>query len=202
MAGSLVWPLTTKEGVTDVRKLTVFNSVTADGYFTSKNGDMSWAHKSDPEFNSFSEENAKSGGELIFGRVTYEMMSSYWPTPEARKNSPVIAEQMNGLPKIVFSRTLDDASWNNTRLIKGDLVEEVRKLKNQAGDQLVIMGSGTIVSQLTHARLVDEYQMVVNPLILGEGRTMFDDVKQRFELKLANTRAFKNGNVLLHYVAN
>jgi len=182
-----------------MRKLIVFNSVSTDGYFTDKKGDMSWAHKSDPEFNSFSEENAKSDGELIFGRVTYQMMASFWPTEEAKKQLPVIAEQMNKLPKVVFSKTLDDVSWNNTRLLKGDLVEEVRKLKKEPGGELVIMGSGTIVSQLTDAHLIDEYQMIVNPIILGEGRTMFEDLKDKLQLKLTNTRAFKNGNVLVSY---
>ena len=182
-----------------MRKLIVFNSVTTDGYFTDKNNDMSWAHKSDPEFNSFTEENAKSGGELVFGRVTYEMMKSFWPTDNARKMFPVLAEQMNNAKKIVFSRTLDKADWNNTRLIKGDLAEEVRKLKNQSGDDLVIMGSGSIVAQLTDAHLIDEYQMIENPIALGDGRTMFDGIKEKLDLKLTNTRPFKNGNVLLSY---
>ena len=184
-----------------MRKLIVFNSVTTDGYFTDKNGDMSWAHKSDPEFNSFTEENAKSGGELIFGRVTYEMMKSFWPTDNARQMFPVIADQMNKAKKIVFSRTLDKADWDNTRLIKGDLEDEVRKLKNEAGPELVIMGSGSIVSQLTDARLIDEYQMMVNPIVLGDGRTMFDGIKEKLDLKLTGTRAFKNGNVLMSYEA-
>jgi dihydrofolate reductase len=184
-----------------MRKLIVFNSVTLDGYFTDKNNDMSWAHKSDPEFDSFTEENAKSGGELVFGRVTYEMMKSFWPTENARKMFPVVAEQMNDAKKIVFSRTLDEADWNNTRLIKGDLAEEVRKLKNEPGDTLVIMGSGTIVAQLTDAHLIDEYQMILNPIALGEGRTMFDGIKEKLDLKLTSTRAFKNGNVLMSYEA-
>ena len=183
-----------------MRKLIVFNSVSIDGYFTDKNGDMSWAHKNDPEFNSFSEENAKSGGELIFGRKTYEMMAGYWPTPQAQQQNPVLAEQMNKLPKVVFSKTLDNVTWDNTKLIKGNLVDEVRKLKSASGDQLVIMGSGTIVSQLTDAHLIDEYQLVVNPIVLGAGRTMFEGIKDKLELKLSNTRAFKNGNVLESYV--
>ncbi len=100
-----------------MRRLIVFNSVTLDGYFTDKNGDMSWAHKSDPEFNSFTEENAKSGGELVFGRVTYEMMKSFWPTNNARQMFPVVAEQMNNANTFVFSRTLDRAVCSNTILI-------------------------------------------------------------------------------------
>ncbi|HEV7682177.1 MAG TPA: dihydrofolate reductase family protein [Pyrinomonadaceae bacterium] len=183
-----------------MRKLLVFNSVTVDGYFTDKHNDMSWAHaQDDPEWNEFVAGNAKSGGEMIFGRVTYQMMESFWPTPAAANAFPEVAEGMNKSPKVVFSKTLDKVNWNNTRLLKGDLVEEVKKLKEESGDQLVLMGSGSIVAQLAPAGLIDEYQMVVNPLILGDGRTMFEGVKEKIRLTLTDSRAFKNGNVLLSY---
>jgi dihydrofolate reductase len=126
-------------------------------------------------------------------------MVSFWPTPDAAKMFPDVAKGMNEAPKIVFSRKMDKASWNNTRLFKGDLENEVRKLKAEAGDSLVVMGSGQIVSQLTQAGLVDEYQIVLNPIVLGEGRTMFEGVKNKLNLKLTNTRTFKNGNVVLTY---
>src|ERR1051325_8001956 len=132
-----------------MRKLIVFNQISLDGYFTDANGDISWVHSrdsSDPEWKSFVEDNAKGGGELLFGRITYDMMKSYWPTPAARENDPVVAERMNALPKVVFSRTLDDASWSNTKVVKGDLPAEVRKMKATAGPDMVIMGSGQIIS--------------------------------------------------------
>ena len=183
-----------------MRKLLVFNSVTLDGYFTDQNGDMSWAHKQDdPEWNAFTAENAKSGGELLFGRVTYELMASFWPTPAAAQMLPEIAENMNKSPKVVFSRKMDKASWNNTRVIKGDLAEEIRKLKEAPGDGLVLMGSGTIISQIALEGVIDEYQMVINPLALGKGRTMFDGIEGKLNLTLTSTRAFQNGNVLLSY---
>ena len=156
-----------------MRKLIVFNSVTVDGYFTGADGDMSWAHNDDPEWNAFVAENAGGGGVLVFGRVTYEMMASFWPTPFALQSYPLVASQMNDAPKIVFSRTLDSVSWSNTKLLKGDLASEVRKLKAESGDDLVILGSGSIVAQLTDASLIDEYQIVVDPVVLGSGRTMF-----------------------------
>jgi dihydrofolate reductase len=106
---------------------------------------------------------------------------------------------MNHLPKVVFSRTLDSASWTNTRLIKGDPMAETRKMKQESGQDLVIFGSGSIISQFADAGLVDEYQMVVNPIVLGKGRTMFDGLKKRLALKRTATRAFGNGNVLLVY---
>ena len=182
-----------------MRKLLVFNSVTVDGYFTDKSGDMSWAHKQDPEWTEFVAENSKSGGELLFGRVTFQMMESFWPTPMAAQQFPEVAAQMNKLRKVVFSRTLDSVSWENTRLLKGDLVEEVRKLKEEPGPDMVIMGSGSIISQLAPENVIDEYQIVVNSVVLGAGRTMFDGTKERLNLKLTRTRAFGNGNVLLCY---
>src|ERR1041384_6309486 len=109
-----------------MRKVLVFDSITVDGYFTDPKGDMSWAHVrgDDPEWKAFSAENAKGGGTLLFGRVTFQLMESFWPTPDAQKVNPIVAEQMNKLPKVVFSRTLDKVSWNNTKLVKDDPAAE------------------------------------------------------------------------------
>jgi dihydrofolate reductase len=182
-----------------MRKLIVFNSVTVDGYFVDMNGDMSWAHNNDAEFNAFVQGNASAGGELLFGRITYELMASYWPTPLAMKNDPVVAEGMNSLPKVVFSRTMDKASWSNTRLVKGDPAAEIRKMKKAPGKDMVIMGSGSIVSQLAQESVIDEYQLVLIPVVIGRGRTMFEGIKGKLKLKLARTRVFGNGNVWLCY---
>lgn len=184
-----------------MRRLISFTQVTLDGYFTGRNGDLSWAHEGqqDAEWNAFVAENASGGGQLLFGRVTYELMVSYWPTPAARQNDPIVAERMNNLPKVVVSRTLDKASWSNTRLVKGDLPTEVRRLKQEPGEGIVIPGSGSIVSQLAQAGLVDEFQVVVKPVALGEGRTMFEGIKQKLSLKRTKERTFTNGNVLLCY---
>jgi dihydrofolate reductase len=182
-----------------MRKLIVFNNITLDGYFNDKNNDMSWAHKSDPEWDEFIAGNAKGGGELVFGRVTYDLMASFWPTPFALESLPEVAKAMNALPKIVFSRTMDKATWNNTKLIKDNIVEEVKKLKNEPGNDLVIFGSGSIITQLSDAGLIDEYQIVIHPISIGDGRTMFDGIKEKLKLKLINSRVFKNGNVLLCY---
>jgi len=182
-----------------MRKLLVFNSVTVDGYFTDVKGGMSWAHQQDPEWNEFTKENAKSGGELLFGRVTYDLMKGFWPTPAAAEHFPVVAKQMNDAPKIVFSRTMDQPTWNNTRLIKGDLPDAVRKLKGESGEDLVLLGSGSIVSQLAPEGVIDEYQIIVNPIVLGAGRTMFDGVREKLRLRPTRTRTFANGNVLICY---
>jgi dihydrofolate reductase len=182
-----------------MRKLSVFNNVTLDGYFTDSNNDMSWAHKNDPEWNSFTAENASGGGTLLFGRITYDLMASFWPTKQALEMMPTVAEQMNNLPKVVFSRTMDKPSWKNTRLVKNNIAAEVRKMKDESGPDMVIMGSGTIVSQLTQEGLIDEYQIVVHPLILGSGRTMFEGVKDKVGLKRTRSRTFDNGNVFVCY---
>jgi dihydrofolate reductase len=186
-----------------MRRLIVFNNVSVDGFFTDTKGDFSWAHagSDDPEYASFVSENAKGDGELLFGRVTYQLMAGYWPTPMAAKNNPEVAEGMNRMPKVVFSRTLDTASWQNTRLLKGDLISEVRKLKDEAGPGMAILGSGKIVAQLAAAGLIDEFHIVVNPLALSQGRSMFDGVEKKLPLKLTSSRAFKNGKVSLTYEA-
>ena len=184
-----------------MRRLAVFNSVSLDGYFVDMKGDMSWAHSgnNDAEWNAFVSGNASGGGELLFGRITYELMASYWPTPAAMENDPVVAKGMNGLPKVVFSRTMEKASWNNTKVVKGDLAAELRKMKKAPGKDMVIMGSGSIVSQIAQEGLIDEYQIVLIPIVLGKGRTMFEGVTKRLGMKLTSSRAFGNGNVFLCY---
>jgi dihydrofolate reductase len=184
-----------------MRKLIVFNHVSLDGYFVDENGGMSWAksdHK-DAEWNAFVAENASGDGPLLFGRVTYDLMAGFWPTPIADQHDPVVAERMNSLPKVVFSRTLDRVSWNNTKLVKGDMLDEIRRMKKEPGEGMAILGSGSIVSQLAAEGLIDEYHVVVNPIVLGKGRTMFDGVKEKLNLKLTKTRTFGNGNVFLRY---
>ena len=185
-----------------MRKIIVFNHVSLDGYFVDSNGQMSWAHSSpqDQEWNAFVSQNAGGSAVLLFGRVTYELMAGFWPTPVAHQNMPDVAEAMNKTPKLVFSRTLDTLSWQNAKLMKGDLIGETRKLKQGNGDDFVIFGSGTIVKQLAEVNLIDEYHIVVNPIALGAGRTMFDGIKGNVALKLTKSRTFANGNVVLWYV--
>ena len=184
-----------------MRRLIAFNSVTVDGYFTDGHGDMRWAYDVGPDkdFDAFVAGNASGGGQLLFGRLTYEMMAGYWPTPDALKNNPVVAEGMNSMPKVVFSRTLGKASWNNTQLLKGDLASEVTKLKQQAGKDMVILGSGSLIAQLAPLGLIDEYQMVLTPVVLGSGRTLFDGMQEKQKLRLLDTRTFGNGKVFLRY---
>jgi dihydrofolate reductase len=184
-----------------MRKVSVFNQISLDGYFTDAKGDMSWAHENtdDPEWTEFVSGNAGGGGTLLFGRITYQLMESFWPTPQAAEQLPDVADGMNRLQKVVFSRTLETVAWQNTTLVKTDPVAAVRKMKQESGDDVVIMGSGTIISQLAPAGLIDSYQFVISPLALGSGRTMFDGVTTRLNMRHASTRTFRNGRVVLGY---
>ena len=184
-----------------MRKLTVFNHVTLDGYFTGPGGDLSWAHRAsdDAEWNAFVAGNASGEGVLLFGRVTYQMMASFWPTPQALESNRVVAERMNGGRKVVFSRSLERAEWSNTTLVKEDLVGAVRAMKKETGPDMVILGSGRIVAQLAAEGVIDEYQLVVNPLALGAGRTMFEGCREPVPLRPTKTRTFGNGNILMCY---
>ena len=184
-----------------MRNLIVFNHLSIDGYFTGGNGDISWAHtgSDDPEFQEFVAGNASGEGQLLFGRVTYDLMAGYWPTPLADQQNPVVAKAMNNMQKVVFSRTMEKPLWKNTKLIKTDIVSEIRKMKNESGPGMVIMGSGTIVSQLAQERVIDEYQLLINPVAIGKGRTLFDGMNKILSLNLMSTRTFKNGKVFLRF---
>ena len=181
-----------------MKKLLVFNLVTLDGYFEGPNRDISW-HNVDAEFNEYAIEMLNSVDTLIFGRVTYELMASYWPTADAIKDDPIVAGKMNALSKIVFSRTLSTVEWNNTRLLKELFPKEIESMKQASGKDMMILGSGTIMSEFARRGLIDGYGIMVNPLVLGSGKPLFEGFKDRLNLKLTKTRSFGNGNVLLYY---
>lgn len=184
-----------------MRKISSFTNVTLNGFFADAKSDMSWAHKAptDTEWNEFTAANASGGGALLFGRITYDMMASFWPTPMAAQMMPEVAKGMNAMPKYVASRTMQKADWQNTTVLHGDLITAVRKLKSEPGDDIAILGSGTIVAQLADAGLIDTFQIAVAPIVLGDGKTLFDGVKNRLNLKLTDSRTFKNGSVVLWY---
>lgn len=185
-----------------MRKLIAFEMLTLDGSYASTDGDFSWAHRRerDAEWDAFVQGNADSGGELVFGRATYEMMASWWPTPAAAQNEPLVAERMNGRPKFVCSRTLHEATWNNTTLLKGDAVPQLRALKRESGTNLVILGSGGLVAALAQAGLIDEYLLAIIPIVLGRrGRPLFGSFGSGMDLRLTQSRRFGNGNMLLCY---
>jgi len=181
-----------------MRKVFLFNMITLDGFFEGPNQDISWHHVDD-EFNEFAIEQLNEIGTLLFGRVTYQGMASYWPTEFAIKDDSIVAGLMNSLPKLVFSKTLDKAEWNNSRLVKENAAEEVSKLKGQPGKDIAIFGSSDLGVTLAERGLIDEYRIIVNPVFLGSGTPLLKGIKDKLNLKLLKTRTFKSGNVLLYY---
>ena len=182
-------------------RLSSFFSVSLDGFFADERGSVDWSHdpNRDPEWNAFVSGNASGSSQLLMGRKTYEMMVAFWPTPAAKQAMPAVAEGMNAAPKHVVSRTVKEATWNNTRIIATDLEEEVRRLKAASGPDITTLGSGSIVSQLAQAGLVDEFQVVTIPILIGKGRHMFGDIRQPLRMRTLRSRAFNNGNVVTWY---
>ncbi len=181
-----------------MRKVFLFNLVTLNGFFEGPNQDISWHHV-DEEFNEFAVNQLHEIGTLLFGRVTYHLMASYWPTELAKTDDPTVAGLMNDMPKIVFSKTLDKAEWSNSRLVKGDPAAEVSKLRQHSGKDIAVFGSSNLAVTLAEHDLIDEYRILVNPVFLGEGTPLLKGIKSNIELKLLQARAFKSGNVLLSY---
>src|SRR3954447_1206801 len=166
-----------------MRKLQIFLHVSADGYFTGPGGDLSWTrHDQDPEYKQWAAENTRGESVLVFGRTTYQMMAGFWPSPMAQEREPAMAGKMNESTKVVFSRSLNEAAWNNTVLVKGDAVEEMRKLKQQPGPTLTILVSRSVARHLPEAGLIDEFQFLIPPAALGAGRTLFEGAARKIEL--------------------
>lgn len=179
--------------------ISAFISLSLDGCYADASSDMSWAYNQDPEQAEFTRGNAQGGGMLMFGRTTYEMMESFWPTPAAAQMMPEVARAMNESPKIVVSRTLTSASWQNIR-IERDLIAGARSLRSEGGLDTVILGSGSIVAQLMDAGLLDELQVMLIPISLGGGKHLFDGVQSRIGWKTVETRSFKaTGNTFIRY---
>jgi len=178
--------------------LILFNMMTVDGLFEGPNQEIDW-HQVDAEFNDFAIEQLDSAGALIFGRKTYEMMASYWPTTGAIKDDPEVAKRMNSIHKIVFSTTLENAGWINTKLVKRIVKEEIENLKQQSGKDIFILGSANLAANFRECGLIDEYRIMVNPIILGKGKPLFHASDSCENLNLYKARTFQNGNVLLIY---
>ena len=167
-----------------------------DGFFEGPNKELDW-FVVEEEFFDFARNQLFEVDTILFGRVTYEMMAGYWPN--ATDNDPVITDKMNSLPKIVFSKTLSAVEWNNSRLIKENVTEEINKLKQQPGKDMVIFGSGNLVSFLMQQGLIDEYRVILNPVILGNGNPLFKGLHDKLNLKLLKTKTLGSGVVILYY---
>jgi dihydrofolate reductase len=179
-------------------KVNVFNFITLNGFYKGSAGDSSW-HRHGTEEAEYSIESLRAANTLLFGRITYEMMAGYWPTTDARKANGLMAEGMNNADKIVFSRTLQKADWNNTRLIRDNMIEEVQRLKQTGKKDNTVLGSGSIITQLAEQNLIDSYEIMIDPVAIGSGTPLFNGITHTLNLKLTGTRTFKSGVVLLRY---
>lgn len=181
-----------------MRKVIVSNLISLDGHINGPGKDLSW-HAPGPEFFTYAKDLLKRADALLFGRITYEMMAAYWTSAKAEQDDPEITRPMNELPKWVFSETLKQAAWgrwDNAR-VSADPAGTVQQLKAENGKDLVIFGSGGLVSALTPHGLIDEYRLLVAPVILGSGTPEFQGLSKRIDLKLASVETFDSRLVML-----
>lgn len=180
-------------------KITAFNFITLNGFLNDANGDISW-HRHGLEENQFASDSLESNNTLLFGRKTYEMMASYWPTQMALDNDPEIAKGMNNAHKVVFSSTLKTADWHNTQIISGDIVYWAKRQKTSQNRDMTILGSGNILTLLAQNGLIDEYMIMIDPVAIGSGNSIFKGIDQPLNLKFCDVQTFNSGVVLLKYI--
>jgi dihydrofolate reductase len=181
-----------------MRKLIAQTLISIDGYFEDTSNSLSW-HNVDQEFDNYTIEMLDSFGTLLFGRVTYELMESFWPTVQATAMDPIVAKYMNELPKVVFSKKLKNATWNNTRVVNANIIEEVQTLKQQPGKNIALFASSNLAKTFVENDLIDEFHFLINPVVLGSGHSFLNGLPGRRKLKLIRSRVFNSGNVLLCY---
>lgn len=180
-------------------KLTSFTFITLNGFFKGPKEDTSW-HPHSGEAAEYANNASSSENILLFGRKTYEMMAGFWPTPMAAELFPIVAENMNKCQKVVCSTTLKKATWKNTTLIKEDAIEQIKQLKKTSQKSITILGSGSLLTQLSDAQLIDQYTIMLDPVALGKGTSIFDGLKNKLDLKLVSSQVFQSdGIVLLNY---
>ena len=187
-----------------MRKLIVSMNVTLDGYMSGPNCELGW------HFQTWTKEMADSlfdqlsrADTILLGRITYSAMAEYWPAkttdPAFPREDIAFADLMNRQLKLVFSSTLKSPEWSNSTLLRGNLRREVLRLKKSIGSDIIIYGSGKIVQALMRYGLIDEYQLWIHPVLLGQGKPLFDDPRKRLCMKLFESKCFDSGVVLLYY---
>ena len=194
------------------RKIVVFDRLSADGYFSAADGALDWAVP-DADLDKGAAGKLGDSDTMLFGRRTYDMFESFWPhvlkdpatapdphnpgrhTPEMRS----LAEWINAAKKIVFSKTRGEVSWTNSELRRDIVPREIEALKAQPGKTIMLFGSGSVVSRLSELGLIDEYQLVVCPVLLGGGRSLVSGMAGRVSLELLEARPFPSGNVMLRF---
>ena len=191
----------------------MFNRVSAEGSFATADGKLDWVVP-EPELDKAASEGLSGTGTIMFGRRTYEMFESFWPhalddsgtaadphspgrrTPELR----AMAKWINEATKLVFSKSRKEVTWKNSRLLREIVPREIEAMKQQPGGDIMIFGSGSVVSQLTQHGLIDEYQLIVGPILLGSGKPLFTNISKSLRLELKEATKYPLGNVKLRYV--
>jgi dihydrofolate reductase len=183
-----------------MRRLIIDSIISLDGYFTGPKNEIDWFEFDDDE-QAWSSDILQRVDAMIYGRVTYEEFRQFWPTPEANVSSfdPYIVRRLNELPKVVFSKSLEDAPWKPSTIVTESPIEVIPKMKNEPGKDMVIVGSGSLVATLARDGLIDEYRIRIRPIILGSGRLLFEDRNHRHALKFVSVKSFKSGVIGLHY---
>jgi dihydrofolate reductase len=179
-----------------MKKVIFQMSVSLDGYVEGPQREIDW-HRVDDEFNAYAVQMLEASDVLIMGRKTYELMAGYWPT--AADNDPAVKEQMNSTPKLVFSSTLKKVDWQNSRLAAGSIADEVVRLKQAPGDGVIPVGGSELATSFLDQGLIDELHIILTPMLLGAGKTVFNGIKKRHPLRLLSTKTFESGNVVLIY---
>jgi dihydrofolate reductase len=186
-----------------MRKLVLFAHMSLDGFAGDKNGGLGFLSYNE-ELQQFADEVVRTVGAPVYGKNTYHLMAGYWPTvlndPNADGHALAHAQWVQEIPKYVFSTTLTSADWHNTTLIKDNILEEVTKLKQEPGKDLVIFGSPGLAKSLMNLGLIDEYRLTLHPVILGEGISLFESDAQTSNLQLLETKTLGSGVVTLHYI--
>ena len=185
-----------------MRKIITTTWVTLDGFIAGPNEELDWVIV-DEEMGIYEDDLVSAADTLLLGRVTYQSFAGSWPhvpdNPNASEGEKAYARKLNAMRKIVFSKTLPTVEWNNSSLVKEVLPEDITKLKQEPGRDMLIYGSASLVRTLTNHGLIDEYQLLVHPVVLGGGKPRFQDIKQRQKLKLVKTKTFPSGVIGLYY---
>jgi dihydrofolate reductase len=182
-----------------MRRIFLFMMVSLDGFFEGEGHDLSWHNADNKEFEQFAHEQNNHLDTVLFGRRTYDMMASFWPGENGQKADKPTADWMSGARKVVVSEPFEPM-WSNTQVISENVLHEIRKLKNEQGTDIALLGSNTLCVSLMEGGLVDEFRLMYNPIAIGKGTPLFASISKPVNLKLIDSRIFKSGNVLNRYL--